>query len=437
MKRLSKEERETHKRFSKRRFERKVRKARRKYRFQNPPTRPREEATQSAMLDLYTQQAEMRSVRRVKDRVEAPAIFSFIDNPDSTVGFLENFVLAVRGHPRVFVDQAACTHVEICAVSVLNALAMEARLSLETRYRGSYPQKSLSAAETIVAAGLPKQIGVPLPQVPKVEALGLIHKAEPGVAIDSSSRKEQVAEQVIGYLEGLLRRKQFALSAWGKKKFQRLITEVLGNAEEHSGQRDWYVSSFLRRPTEEGTWECGIVIFNFGRSIKESLEDLPQDATLRRELKDLQHSHRARYGRNWQPEDLWTVCALQQGVSRKNTETGDILGDNGYGTVEMIEAFQALGRTTESERVPMMCLLSGSTHVLFDGRFQLADVNLGGGQARKVIAFNEANDVRQPPVDGVVTHLRHKFPGTLISLRFYLDRGHLSKIQSEYGQVRN
>ena len=127
-----------------------------------------------------------------------------------------------------------------------------------------------------------------------------------------------------------------------------------------------------------------------------------------------------RRGRRIEADDLWTLYALQGGVSRRNYEKREI-GNYGQGTANMIQMFQDLG----GDRIarPKMCVLSGSTLVLFDGRYRMVEKN-----GSRIIAFNRRNDLRKPPDSRCVRHLEHYFPGTLISMRFMLDRGHLSEI---------
>ena len=100
------------------------------------------------------------------------------------------------------------------------------------------------------------------------------------------------------------------------------------------------------------------------------------------------------------------------------------LGYRGYGTVDMIEFFQRLGQSPQSQ--PRMCVVSGRTHIAFDNRYhQMRPQVTQSGETRRIIAFNKDNNLEQPPEAGYVKQLRHFFPGTLIGLRFYLDKRHL------------
>lgn len=54
---------------------------------------------------------------------------------------------------------------------------------------------------------------------------------------------------------------------------------------------------------------------------------------------------------------------------------------------------------------------------------------MSGGERRKIIAFNEENDLEKPPDEKFVRHLPLKFPGTLVSLRFILHQDHLKRVR--------
>lgn len=120
------------------------------------------------------------------------------------------------------------------------------------------------------------------------------------------------------------------------------------------------------------------------------------------------------------------MYALQGGVSRKNAGK-DHVGDYGQGTADLIEFFQELGQTAGAEAVPKMCVLSGHTIVQFDGRYCMQRVENELGVWR-IIAFNKENSLDLPPDPESVRHLPSYFPGTLISMRFYLDPEYLHAI---------
>lgn len=129
-------------------------------------------------------------------------------------------------------------------------------------------------------------------------------------------------------------------------------------------------------------------------------------------------------GKKWSEEALWTLYALQEGVSRFSfTERGR---DRGNGTVKMIEFFLAL-----AGKSARMCVLSGKAYILFDGKYTLQDKVIEASETRKVIAFNKVNNLEKPPNRKYVFTLPQEFPGTLISLRFSLRKTNLERLIQE------
>jgi hypothetical protein len=128
----------------------------------------------------------------------------------------------------------------------------------------------------------------------------------------------------------------------------------------------------------------------------------------------------------WKEEALWTLYALQEGVSRLRHSPGG--EDRGNGTVRLIEYFMKLASDD-----PKMVIISGSTWILFDGTHQLGTIRKGE-EDRKIIAFNETNDLALPPDPKFVRTLKKAFPGTLVSLKFRLRGEDLAKVAEGLGE---
>jgi hypothetical protein len=210
------------------------------------------------------------------------------------------------------------------------------------------------------------------------------------------------------------------------------VGEVIGNAEDHSRRRDWWVAGYMRMG-EYGYGDCHITLFNFGRPIAESLKTLPENSVLYADIHELVEKHQKRrifLPDVWQDDDLWTLYALQGRVSRKN-DSPTRVGDQGQGTADMIEFFQKLGQSGKSTVPPRMCVVSGNTCIHFDGKYQLQRQTPRTGPTRRIIAFNTDNDLAERPDERYVKHMKERFPGTLITMHFFLDREHLDAVGRE------
>jgi hypothetical protein len=153
------------------------------------------------------------------------------------------------------------------------------------------------------------------------------------------------------------------LSPDGKFRLSSLITEVIGNAEEHGGT--WYTLGYFHQIEANGAGHCHIVIFNFGTTIYESLMLHAASQELTDRIKGLIATHldrgflRSLFNPGWDEEALVTLFGLQEGVSRLSfTDRGR---DRGNGTVNMIEFFTQLAGGSEK-----MCVISPSTRLQAD-----------------------------------------------------------------------
>lgn len=361
-----------------------------------------------------------------------PNQFSFIENPVGTLASLREFVgrTMTRNTQHAYIDQADCTLIDHGAESVLSALGVEASGSLGMRFGGRFPDAARER-EIVLATGIPRALRVPLPEPPGFMTFPLFRGRAGNIESGSSQLAERVADRLADYVNRCLAVYGFGLSRSGAEFLTALVSEMLGNAEEHSGRRHWWVSGYLRQPKDQPYGDCHITIFNFGRTLSQSISELPPESLLSRQIDDLLQRHKGGFmPRRWEPENLRTIYALQEGVSRKNIES-DRIGHRGKGTADLINFFQKLGQATDGRVTPQMCLVSGNTHILFDGRYEMRSMPFHDGQEAQVIAFNKQNDLSRPPDPNVVRWLPKPFPGTLISMKFYFDPAHLLRLKSE------
>ena len=288
------------------------------------------------------------------------------------------------------------------------------------------------ALEIVVATGLPRILGIPLPEVPNFRTFPPRYGGTDRRSLLESSPKEFAADSLTDYVTSCFEERGFLFPREYRNRLGRLVGEVLTNAEDHGNRSGWWVAGYLRQPEDRAYGDLHLTIFNFGSTLAESLQSIER-GPFREPIEELIAHHRRRgyFSKSWTEEELWTVFALQEGVTRHLGKPEN--RSHGVGTTEMIEAFQHLGRTTEAGVEPRMCLLSGHSHLLFLPKHRLEETPDAAGISRKQIAFNQANDLFEPPDPGAVRHLHRFFPGTLISLRFYADRRYLETLRSPDG----
>lgn len=246
--------------------------------------------------------------------------------------------------------------------------------------------------------------------------------------IEVGKNRDVAATELTDYFDSCLDGLGHQLTPKGKAYLSALLSEVIGNAEEHGGP--WSMIGHWEYSESGGKrfGECHIVILNSGKTIYESLDRQNNSPQLKEQLRQLSNIHRDQgffsfLGPGWDEETLWTLYALQERVSRyAGTPRGK---DRGNGTVSFIEFFQKLAADGSGK----MCIASGHAYILFNGKYHLQQVPWGG-ESLKIIAFNADNDLHRPPDRDCVYRLDHPNPGTLVSIRLTLDASYLAELAS-------
>jgi len=397
-------------------------------------------------LDVWPE-TTIRAYGTTSINIPIPRTFSLITNPEQTLKTLIGLrrVLSLKSLEQVSLDYSNCESLDLCASVVQDVLALRGRRQAKFRGRNIAVNGKFSKRPQIdlmiVSSGILKRLHHPISKAVPKEILDRLRFSPLRIGTpsppDITSKTELAASELAEFFDDCLRTERHHLKPVWKSNLIQLITEVLDNAEEHaSGERLWHTIGYYNRneaPEEGG--ECHIVLFNFGDTIYQSLNRPDTSPALKKQIGDLANEHKSKgyfaiLGKYfdllvpiWQEESLWTLYALQEGVSRFTNKPEGI--DRGNGTVKMIEFFSDL-----ASGQPKMALLSGKTHILFDGKYRISPVTVNG-ESRKVIAFNDQNDLRERPDPAYVRTLSSSFPGTLISLRFQLRQSDLAEIREK------
>jgi hypothetical protein len=360
-----------------------------------------------------------------------PAIFSFLDEPKSTLETLEKLErLANRQDIReIHLNHENTEKLGLCASIVMDRMligADERRSNNSKLLIGGTHSRSLDVKIMLRATGILKHLGHPDSELPpEIEQRIRRCTLFTGRSKRSERSKERdiAGTKLVDYFNECLQTQAYMLTARGRRHLSALVTEAIGNAEEHGGR--WYTIGYFIDRTGDGVagaGECHIVLFNRGNTIYESLSAEKSSESVKTRATALARQHR-RSGwftrPKWNEEALWTLYALQGGVSRLR----DVSPTRGNGTIEMIKVFSDLaGKDTK------MCLISGSAYILFDGRYKIGSTQSAPSETQSVIAFNDQNDLNLPPDEKYVYNLPFSFPGTLLSIRFNLDKSHLDRV---------
>lgn len=384
--------------------------------------------------EIRVAQYPKRQVRKI----EIPAVFSIIDDPETAIEMLDRLAKFAndRSVRLIQIDHSKCVALGLCASTAMDVIllnAQSARKSGNALHFQGQMAKVDAVNLMLRASGILRHLGLPESRLPpeleeKIRRCDLFRGKQN--RIELGLKRDVAATSLTDYFDSCLRGLGHELTLKGRSYLSQLITEIIGNAEEHGGPwatiGHWY---FTGTP-EQRFGECHLVLMDQGNTIYESLSMQNQSEELLTQLRSISDLHRRQgffsFARErWDEETLWTLYALQERVSRyAGTPRGK---DRGNGTVNFIEFFRKLAG--ESGK---MCICSGKAYILFDGKYHLQEVPRGD-EMLKVIAFNAENDLERPPDAEYVHRLSYSFPGTIVSIRLTLDESYLSRLASSNG----
>ncbi|MCT7307913.1 hypothetical protein [Ralstonia wenshanensis] len=359
-------------------------------------------------------------------RVRVPKRFSILEDPSTVFDTLSAFARGVAGKPiqRIVFDHRELEEYDLAANALLDIIAVERDTEIrfrdagrKLRVAGYYP-KNATVKRFIQSMGIIKHMEIAHEALTGEEAEAVrifdarnrnIFQPVDGIRADYKDIQQR---KFVDHIDACLLDQQWELTAEGKHNLLTYLGEILANAEDHADYLDWSVQGYLDNSLDVPM--CEIAIFNFGRSIAESMKSCEGGYTWGQISRYLDlHTKKGYFTKGWREEDLLTVIALQGNVSRCNLSE---LDTRGQGTVDLIEFFQGIHDVCNGTgKFARMAIVSGSTYILFDGTYRMKEREGAGN----IIAFNESNSLEERPDSRYVRSLgKHKFPGTIISIKF-------------------
>lgn len=380
-----------------------------------------------AMLASGAPSVEVQRNHRV--RFQLPGTFSVIDRPELALAAISDFASELRAYRlgNIFLDFTKVTRQDLGANGLLDVLVDELstqarRTGRRIRWRGTYPTAP-SDRRFVQAMGVIKRLQIEHEYLPPDQAASLeLFEARckhytRSMKATQADMKSRVTQRFADHVNRCLGRVGRKLTPGSRSRMCQYVSEIIDNAEEHGAMGDWSIQGYL--DTSMQVPMCEIAIFNFGRTIAESFQDLPQTSYPRQQVQryiDL-HQKGGFFERDWRREDLYTLIALQGGVSTKNRSDTDTRGN---GTVDLISFFQRVHKECSTQADGLgatMAITSGSTFILFDGTYEMQPNAVG----KSIMAFNQGNDLESRPDRKYVRALDGaSFPGTMICIKFPL-----------------
>ena len=351
-----------------------------------------------------------------KIELTIPEVFSFTDNPEETIEVLQKLTkvgLNTRVK-KIFIDHSSCRKLDIGASTVMDALILSIKDKCRNKpfeLRGHIGNRK-EINEILMVSGILKHLHISEISIPGIECLNLLH----------NETSAEMAQKIIEYLIRCLNSQGFGIKRKGVRDLGEMLSEILDNCKQHSVLHEWFALGHYSKE-EERRGKVRLVIFNFGKTIYESFSEKESDPSMYGYLKEEANKIRTQYPNSPSIESLITLYALQDGVSRFKNRGKE--SDRGSGTIKLISIFQAIGRDKE-KKLPSMSITSGRSQIIFDNKYQIKP-SIINGVKKQIIAFNSENDMRLPPDSNNVKDLSAFFPGTVISMEFYIDKDYLEE----------
>ncbi len=369
--------------------------------------------------------------------IPVPRVFSFIEHPNKSINHLYSCIRATRNKKakKIRIDHTECETIDLCSSMMTDIVMMEFNREIKARRSkrsfGGYLSQNEYVNNLLRSTGILHHLKIKGQEAkPEFDArfvkFPLMRGYRRKLEKKESTMQEKAADSLITYFDKCLNTYAFCLTGEGQAYIGNLAGEVLDNAERHSTSNRWWTVAYMEQDEKLNRGQCHIAFLSLGQTFHESMQKLEKTSPLRKEIEELVSLHRRKsskwnFGSKFTEENLWTLYALQEGVSSS--------GCGGTGTISMIETFQNLGDTVEETDKPRMAIVSGSTQIKFDNKFRLKKSQIRGVQ-RNVIAFNETNTLENRPNPNNVRSLDGYFPGTIISLSFYIDPKWLKQLAS-------
>jgi len=370
--------------------------------------------------------------------IKVPEEFSISEKPNETIKFLRTLYAIGKNDTirKIVFNHSDCKKLGLSASTIMDVIVYSTmkykeKKNINVEYEGNMPKDAV-AREVFLASGLPYHLKAEYRmQYDKenIERFELV-SGECGAPTKIAGR---VSTSMTNYFNKCLKKQGLELNDDGKSILSSILGEVINNCEIHGGpQSTWYTQGHYQTMGASSYGEMQLLFLNLGNTVYEGLKYDSSQETKER-LTHVLKQHKQYMSPEWNEEMISTVVALQQGISRLRSQEVAGYRSRGTGTVRLIEQIQAIGES-ETGLKPRMTVISGNTYIDFAEPYRMQGVKFKndpvfGDGVKKIVAFNKDNDIYSPADSSRVRKLREKFPGTIISLKFYLDSRYIGKKQ--------
>jgi len=365
-----------------------------------------------------------------------PPIFSLIDNYEASFDFLKQlFTVLYKGKTNTLpLDYSKCTRIDVDAsicmdfiiaqylqyINPCNANGYKAYPSVITPV--NFDKEDIK--KVLFSIGAYKNLRNLTIKYADVEPLPVLINDNRGSNVWAISEIQQT--QTVDYIKRCLQRMNRELNQNAETELYKVIGEIMSNAEEHATMRHRYAIGFFQE-NHDADNHFGIFnfsIFNFGDTIYQSFTSRNcKNPNIVNQMKSLSESYTKKgwfRSAEFEEETLWTLYALQEGVTSKEKKRGN-------GSIQFIENFFRLKGDMEKDNISKLVIVSGNTRIEFDGTYNIIEKEkIGVKRKFKMMTFNRSGNISEKPDEKFVTFAPNFFPGTLISARILIKHDNIN-----------
>ncbi|MCB0536490.1 MAG: hypothetical protein KDE33_03080 [Bacteroidetes bacterium] len=241
------------------------------------------------------------------------------------------------------------------------------------------------------------------------------------------NKKGKTCAEVIHFVNESIRGLGYEIDENGTNNLDNLTSEILGNAEDHSLLNEYYVNGVsFKEDEEDQIVELNLVILNLGDSIYEGFEKTKdKNIEIYQLMNNLFDIHKQKITskdhKSYNKESLFTLYALQEGVSRLKFEEQS----RGNGTMNFIRSFINLGAFGEEnpKYESKLNIISGHTVIDCPNKYK---PNLNGTVYQ--LCLNPENDIVELPDRKCIFVNEEYFPGTILQVKIFMSDKYFMKI---------
>lgn len=374
-------------------------------------------------------------------KIEIPEVFSISEDVESAIRLLKKtYTLCMNSEvKKVFFDHSKCVNLGLSASTIMDIIVLAVEKYREKsgnslELSGNLPHDR-KARDILLASGLPYHLKADSyesfdeARVERFETIKGNHSL-------SVNKADEIATKLTLYFNKCLRTQSMELNDEGKRVLSRILGEVISNCEIHGGDSaTWYTQGHYQMKEDNSYGEMQLLFLNLGETIYEGLKSQTTSTETKQRLEHIMKKQKEYMNSYWDEEMIYTVFALQEGISRLRDKNIEGYEGRGSGTVSMIEMFNDIGESQNGLK-PQMTIVSGNTQIRFTDDYKMQPVKFKEDKVfetgeKQIIAFNDENNIYAPANPKNVSKINQFFPGTVISLKFYLDSRYISNRKKE------